>query len=332
VIRLAGPDRALELFDVRLVGFDAVTLRKLALTIAFFVGVTIIAAALRAVARLLTRGDNRRHTRFVAQQTISLCSTFLLVLVFISIWFDNPARFASAAALVTAGLAVALQKLIMSMVGYFAILRGNSFRIGDRITMGGVRGDVVALGYIRTTIMEMGQPPAVQSDPPGMWVSSWQYTGRIVTVTNDKIFDTPVYNFTRDFPYLYDEIHLPIKYTADRARAERILLDAAEKHTVSIRELGQHDLDELSHRYFMRKRDDAQMSPRVYWRLTDNWLEMTVRFLARDHGTRELKDAMSREILARLDEAGVAVASSTVELVGVPTLKLADGRERHAPL
>jgi small-conductance mechanosensitive channel len=322
VLQLVGPHHALQLFGIRLVGFDAVTLRKLAITIAFIIGVTIVAAILRAIVRLVTRGDAHRHTRFVAQQGVSLFSTFVVVVVLISIWFDNPSRFASAAALVTAGLAVALQKLIMSIVGYFAILRGNSFRVGDRITMGGVRGDVVALGYIRTTIMEMGQPPAVQSDPPGMWVASWQYTGRIVSITNDKIFDTPVYNFTRDFPYLFDEIRLPIKYSADRARAERILLDAANKHTVSIRELGQHDLDELSHRYFMRKRDDAQMNPRVYWRLTDNWLELTVRYVVREFGTREVRDAMSRDILAALDEAKIEIASTTVELVGVPPIRV----------
>jgi small-conductance mechanosensitive channel len=153
-------------------------------------------------------------------------------------------------------------------------------------------------------------------------VASWQYTGRIVSITNDKIFDTPVYNFTRDFPYLFDEIRLPIKYSADRARAERILLDAANKHTVSIRELGQHDLDELSHRYFMRKRDDAQMNPRVYWRLTDNWLELTVRYVVREFGTREVRDAMSRDILAALDEAKIEIASTTVELVGVPPIRV----------
>ena len=49
--------------------------------------------------------------------------------------------------------------------------------------------------------MEMGQPPAVQNADPAMWVRARQYTGRVVTLTNDKIFDSPVYNYTRDFPF-----------------------------------------------------------------------------------------------------------------------------------
>lgn len=60
--------------------------------------------------------------------------------------------------------------------------------------MGGVRGDVIALDLVQTTIMEMGQPPGEQGDAPSMWVRARQYTGRIVIITNDKIFDEPVYN------------------------------------------------------------------------------------------------------------------------------------------
>ena len=71
----------------------------------------------------------------------------------------------------------------------------------------------------------------------------------------------------------------------------------------------------MERRYFIRR---VEMTPKVYLRLTDNWLELTVRFIARDHGTRELKDAMSREILAALDDAGIGIASSTFEVVGLP--------------
>ena len=97
-------------------------------------------------------------------------------------------------------LAFALQQVITSIAGYFVILRGNTFIVGDRITMGGVRGDVMRLGFIQTTIMEMGQPPSVQGASPAMWVHSRQFTGRIVTVSNAKIFADMVFNYTRDFP------------------------------------------------------------------------------------------------------------------------------------
>jgi small-conductance mechanosensitive channel len=182
-----------------------------------------------------------------------------------------------------------------------------------------VRGDVVALSFMQTTIMEMGQPPPVQSDSPAMWVHSRQYTGRIVTVSNAKVFDQPVYSYSHHFPYLWEEMSLPVSYRDDRAKVEQILLEAARKHTADLAVLGKEALAELERRY---GRGDTDPAPRLFWRLTDNWLELTVRFLARDHGTRELKDAISRDVLAALDAAGIQIASSTVEIVGVPPLRL----------
>lgn len=89
--------------------------------------------------------------------------------------------------LVTAGLAFALQKVVTAVAGYFVLLHGKTFNADDRITMGGVRGDVIDLSFTQTTIMEMGQPPAVQSADPAIWVRSRQYTGRIVIVSNARI-------------------------------------------------------------------------------------------------------------------------------------------------
>lgn len=179
------------------------------------------------------------------------------------------------------------------MAGYVVILRGDTFNVGDRITMGGVRGDVIALGFIKTTIMEMGQPPSVQEAAPPQWVRSRQYTGRVVTVTNDKGFDEAVFNDTRDFPYLWEEMSLPIAYRDDRHAAEQILLAAACRHTLASGEVPARALETMRRKYFVR---GADLEPKVYWRLTDNWLELTVRFLTDVYGARDVKDEMSREV------------------------------------
>ena len=83
--------------------------------------------------------------------------------------------------------------------------------------------------------------------------------------------------------------------------------------------MGEAEAQELQRRYFLNA---PSFEPRVYWRMTDNWLELSLRFVARDHGMRDLKDAMAREILAAFDEARIEIASATVELVGAPPLRL----------
>jgi small-conductance mechanosensitive channel len=314
-----GPQSALEVFGVRLVGFNAENGKKLVFTLVVIAALVLLRVGLRALtsAIVLARGGER--VEFWTRQGINLAIAVLLVLGIASIWFDDPTRLATALGLVTAGLAFALQKVITAIAGYFVILRGRTFNVGDRIVMGGVRGDVIALDFTRTTIMEMGQPPSVQAADPAMWVRSRQYTGRIVTVSNAKIFDEPVYNYTREFPYIWDELILPISYDADAQRVERILLDAARHHGVGRDELTDEALQEMERRYATKP---AELEPAVYQRLTDNWLELTVRFVARDHGVRAMKDKMSREILQGLKAAGIGVASATFEIVGLPPLRV----------
>ncbi len=169
--------------------------------------------------------------------------------------------------LVTASLAFVLQTVVTAVAGYFAILRGKTSNVADRIVIGGVRGDVIGLHFIQTTLMEMGEPPPVQQAEPAIRVQSRQYTGRVATVSDARIFDEPIYNYTRDFPFLWEEMSLPIVYSADRERAERILLEVAERHAVSISSMGRPALQEMQRRYFMKP---ADMKPKVYYRLTDN--------------------------------------------------------------
>jgi len=318
-IRLVGPNQAVELFGVRLVGVTAENGKKLLLTLALLAVLFLLGRLLRGLMAVALRGRQNIRTVFWARQGVRLAVVVVLILGVSSIWFDDPSRLATALGLVSAGLAFALQKVVTAVAGYFVILRGKTFNVGDRIVMGGVRGDVIALGFTQTTIMEMGQPPPVSGDNPGMWVKSRQYTGRVVSVSNAKIFDEPVYNYTRDFPYLWEEMALPVAYSADRKRAEQILLDVARRHSVPQEELAAETLEELKRRYFLKA---ADVAPRVYYRLTDNWLELTVRFVVRDHGIRDVKDAMSRELLDALDEAGIGMASSTFEIVGLPPLHL----------
>jgi len=143
------------------------------LTLAVVVVVMLARWLMRAIARAVVRGNTKLwRGRFWTHQGISVLSAVILIVGIVSIWFDNPARLGTFVGLVTAGIAVALQKAITSLAGYFVILRGNTFSVGDRIVMGDVRGDVVALGFMQTTIMEMGQPPPVQSADPAMWYTA----------------------------------------------------------------------------------------------------------------------------------------------------------------
>jgi small-conductance mechanosensitive channel len=325
-LTFAGEQQNLRLLHVTLIGVNKHNGERLLFTLALLVIVFLLSRLIKGLVHLVLHRWSQKRIYFWTRQAVNVLLAIILVGGLVSIWFEDSSHLATFAGLLTAGVAFALQQVITALAGYVVILRGKTFTVGDRIVMGGVRGDVSALGFTQTRIMEMGQPPATQDAPPAMWVKARQYTGRIVTISNAKIFDEPVYNYTREFPYIWDEISLPVGYKADRKAAEKILLDAAAKHTLKTSDLDHGAIEEMKRRYQM---DVGEMVPRVYWRLTDNWLELTVRFLCDEHGVRDLKDRMSRDILPKLDEAGIEIASSTYDVVGMPPLRIVH-EEQHA--
>lgn len=313
-----GSDSAVRWFGVTLVGVSSTTGVKLLFTVTLVLIVMVLRRLALAVTRRLLGGEVADPRRFWARQGVQLIAAIVTVIGVISIWVTPGADVTTGVGLISAGLAFALQQVILSLAAYFVILRGDTFGVGDRITLGGVRGDVVKLGFLKTTIMEMGQPPAVQSADPAVWVHSRQYTGRLVTVTNGAIFQEPVYNYSREFPYLWEEIALPVTYDCDRHQVEQILLAAAAHHAVV------DDPDAIASMAAMRSVyavDDASLEPQVFWRITDNWLELSLRFLVAERGVRTVKDAISREILTGLDAAGIGIASATYDIVGLPPVR-----------
>jgi len=320
LIQGSAAEHPLHVGGVTLVGVNRDTLTKLLITLALIIVVALLSRGARALMRAVLRGSSHERGYFWGRQAIRILGTMILVFAIISIWFDDPARLATAVGLISAGIAIALQRVITAFAAYLIILRGRIFNVGDRITIGGVRGDVVALDFMQTTVMEMGQAPDEQGDAPSMWVHGRQYTGRLVRVTNDKLFDTPIYNFTREFQFVWEEMRIPISYKDDRGAAEQILLDVANRHTAQKVEEASVAFAKLRERY--RTVRDDELRPQVFYRLTDNWVELSLRFVVDADRARGVKDAMSREILSALEAKKIGIASATFEILSLPPLRI----------
>ncbi len=123
-------------------------------------------------------------------------------------------------------------------------------------------------------------------------------------------------------------MHLPISYKDDRVKAEQIILSAVAHHTSDIAALAQPELDRLKKDYFM---EAADIKPHVYLRITDNWVELSVRFLCGTHDIRGLKDRISREILSGLEATKIGIASGTYEIVGLPIINIDQSAQGKIP-
>ena len=91
------------------------------------------------------------------------------------------------------------------------------------------------------------------------------------------------------------------------------MLEAARLHGIDPNAMASEAKADLQVRLGI---EPIELDPCVFFRITDNWLELTVRFIAATHQIRGVKDAMSRHIIAGLDKAGVGIASATYDIVG----------------
>jgi small-conductance mechanosensitive channel len=215
------------------------------------------------------------------------------------------------AGLATVGLAVAFRKPLQSFAAFLAIVLGKRFAPGDRIEMGGVRGKVLRVGPFTTTLVE---EPLLEAGRPA---DAGKPGGRVVTVSNSVLFDGPVFKDAGDFDYVFGEIALPLKYDVDLRTAERVCLEAARAATTEV-------VQEARARLGAAPRSFAadDLDPRVYVRLTDNWIELSVRFLSRPLAVRELKDRISRRLFSAFQEEGISIATTSMEVVGMAPVRL----------
>ena len=112
----------------------------LALSLVFVAAVLVSSIDLRAALDRFVGSTTEANvqTKLWARQAVSLLAAVVLIVGLMSVWFSDPARLATAFGLMSAGLAFALQQLVTSGAGYFVILRGANFTVGDRISLGGV--------------------------------------------------------------------------------------------------------------------------------------------------------------------------------------------------
>ena len=309
----------LALSHLDLVGVDAETGTKLLYTLALVAAVIVLRWVARTLVSLLARGRERHTARFWARQAINLSTAVVVGLGLVSIWFDSGLHAAAGLGIISAGLAFALQKAVTSVAGYFLILRGDIFAVGDRIVMGGVRGDVIGLGFLRTTILEMGQPENDRDATMEVWVDARQHTGRIVTVTNGVVFDDPVYNYSRDFPFLWEELSVGIKFDADRVLAEKLLLEAAQRHARIGDEVGPEAMRRLARRFYVPATD---LEPEVFVKLADSWVQLAVRFVVPTRGIRKVKSDITRDVLDAFAANGIDIAYNPYAISEVPPLRV----------
>lgn len=292
-------------YDAELLGNPLVRALAIAVVAALVAGL-----AVRVIKRLLQSRIKDNALRYRASKVTSAVGYAVVIGVVMTQVVGEFSGFTVAIGAASAGIAFALQEVIASFAGWLAVAFGGFYNVGDRVQLGGIKGDVIDVGLLRTTIMECGA-----------WVSGDLYNGRIVRVANSFVFKEPVFNYSGEFPFLWDEIVVPIKFGSDYEMTQTILTDAA--HAV-VGQYTQTAHERWKHLVRTYRIEDARIEPLVTLIANDNWVEFTVRYIVDHRARRGTKDALFRKILSAIDATGgkVGMASMTVQLVEAPTLQV----------
>ena len=216
---------------------------------------------------------------------------------------------ATFAGLLTAGVAVGLQNVILAVVGYFLLIGKFGVRVGDRVQVSGVNGEVVDIGLIRLYVMELG---GAGSDA--------HPTGRVVAFSNSIVFQ-PAPGLFKQVPgtsLIWHEISLTFAAESDYRIIEQRLLAALDAAFTDYR----RDFEQL--RLQMEGSLNSvpvdSLVPKVRFRLTPAGLEVLLRFPVESGKAAEIDDRVTRELLRAIElEPKLKVVAAEVPAIRLGT-------------
>ncbi len=274
-------------------------------------GVASILVARALISRALYRSNRDQSTRYRLSKVVSTLSVGAVVILLAVVFSDQLGGVTVALGVAGAGITFALQEVVVSFAGWIALTLRNFYKVGDRVMLGGIKGDVIDIGALRTTLFELGE-----------WVDGDLYTGRVVRVANSFVFKEPVFNYSADFPFLWDELEVPVRHGSDRDAARRIMLAAAEEITGEYAREVASTWDSMTRSYMI---EPSRVTPMVTLTADENWMTFTVRYVTNFQMRRTTKDALFEHILDAMDRepnVGIASAAQEITVVSTPASRL----------
>ncbi|HEX4050993.1 MAG TPA: mechanosensitive ion channel domain-containing protein [Steroidobacteraceae bacterium] len=278
------------------------TLRALGIRVAVlaFIILLIVAATelwRRAVHRYVR--DTRRRYQLLLLRRFVLW--FVIAIVIASTLASRLDSFVTFAGLLTAGIAVAMQNVILSVVGYFFLIGKYGIRVGDRIQIGEVLGEVIDVGLVRLHLMELS-------------TGALTPTGRVVAFSNSIVFQATggLFKQIPGVHIAWHELTVTLASVAESGNLRQRLLAAVEEALGSHREEIERQHRELERTSFVTSGKAEQLHPSVRLRFLSSGLEATVRYPVDQRSAADIDEAVSREVQRALQREGNGAPAASV--------------------
>jgi small-conductance mechanosensitive channel len=273
--------------------------------VVFLICAVLLYIVTRVVRRVVIANIEDINRRHALRKWVMYGYVSLLLLVAVALFANWLTGLGTILALLVAGIAVALQDVLKSVVGWLYLSGRAGVEIGSRIEVSGIVGDVIDIGVLKTTMLEVG----------GGLVYGRQSTGRLVTIPNYRMLSEPVMIAPANAPFVWQEVRINITFESDWRRAEEILQQVGDEIHTRIDAQLERGYRALERRYAFKH---GKLTPIVYVTIGPSGVELTLRFMVDVRGRRGMVDLASRRILEALAaEENVRVAYTTYRVVGI---------------
>lgn len=262
-------------------------LLRLGVLLALIATVVIIGEIWRRTTFRYVHDVRRRYQFLLLRRVIMWVAIGLIVLLTFASQLGSAVTFAG---LITAGVAVALQNVIVSVVAYFFLIGKYGIRVGDRVQISGVTGEVVDIGLVRIHVMELSGPGDAQP------------TGRIVAFSNSIVFQ-PTAGIFKQIPgtnFIWHEMKLTLASETDYSSARQRITQAVSGALEQFRDNIEAQRQGLEKN--LTSVSSAELRPKVRLHYTSSGIEATIRFPVELQKASEMDDHVMKEIMAALNQ------------------------------
>jgi len=247
------------------------------------VAVVMVVIIGRIVELAIIRRATDLESKHKARRAVLWIKTIVLVIWILVIWVTGVQQFGLFLGFLGAGLALSLQEILLCIAGWILIVIKKLFDVGDRIEISGHVGDVIDIGMFQTSVLEVGN-----------WVGADQSTGRILNVPNSAVFRGFNANYTRGFPFIWNEQTIVVTFESDWKLAKEIISKQAEEEADKIENEVRRQIEAMQSRYAIRY---THLKPIVYTHIADQGVALTLRYLCPARRRRNFAHLINEGIL-----------------------------------
>jgi small-conductance mechanosensitive channel len=229
----------------------------------------------------------RRYQALLMRRIVIWTAVVIIVIITFATQLGSVFTFAG---LITAGIAVAMQNVITSIVGYFFLIGKYGLRVGDRVSVAGVTGEVVDIGLVRIHLMELGGP------------GDSQPSGRVVAFSNSIVFQ-PTAGIFKQIPgtnFVWHELKLTLASETDYHSAKDRIVKAVDSALGHYRE--NIDSQRRTVERNLSTVSAGELQPKVRLHYTASGIEATVRYPVEIEKATDIDDHLMRELLSAVEQ------------------------------